>query len=141
MMSLLIPLHPKLVHFPIALFVTALIFEVASRLLKKTSISDAAILVYAFGALITPLVVYAGLAEQLRIHLNHPILTQHKTYGLITMWLSWMSLVVLWFVNKRSPENLRNIFLIFLILVNITVIVTAYFGGKMVYEYGAGVIQ
>jgi len=69
------------------------------------------------------------------------MLTKHKTFGLLTMWLSWMSLIVLWFVNKKSPENLRNIFLIFVIIVNIALGFAGYYGGEMVYKYGVGISQ
>ena len=141
MLNFLIPLHPKLVHFPIALFFTALIFELLSRLFKKSFISEAAVLIYCFGAFLTPLVVYSGLWEQVRLHLNHPLLTQHKTFALLTMWISWVSLVFIWWINKHQSKYFRNFFLIILIIVNVTVTVTGYYGGKMVYAYGVGITQ
>ena len=140
MLNFLIPLHPKLVHFPIALFLTALVFELASRLFKKSRISEAALLIYCFGVLSTPLVLGSGLWEQLRLHLNHPLLNQHKTYAIITLWISWVSLVLLWWLNKYHSKYFRNFFFIILIIVNVTVTVTAYYGGKMVYEYGVGIV-
>ncbi len=141
MIDLLIPLHPKLVHFPIALFFTALIFELLSRLFKKSNVSQAAVLIYCFGAFLTPLVVYSGLWEQVRLHLNHPLLTQHKTWALITMWIAWGSLVLIWWINKYKSKYFRNFFFIILIIVNVTVTLTGYYGGKMVYEYGVGIVQ
>lgn len=139
MLEFLTPIHPKLVHFPIALYFTALLFECISRLLKKPFISDAAILIFSFGAFLTPLVIYSGLFEQTRLHLNHPVLNQHKNFALLTMWVSWLSLVLLWWLNRAWPKLLRNIFLIILIIVNVSITFAAYFGGKMVYEYGVGI--
>ena len=139
MINFLIPLHPKLVHFPIALFMTALIFEVLSRLLKRDALYQAAVIVYCFGALLTPVIVYTGLWEQMRIHLNHPVLTQHKSLGLLTMWISWVSLLILWILNRRQPKLFRTAFFVFLMFVNVTTILTAHYGGKMVYEYAVGV--
>ena len=139
MLNFLIPLHPKLVHFPIALFVTALIFETLSRLTKKTLLSEAAILVYCFAAALTPIVVYTGLSEQTRLHLNHPVLTQHKNFGFLTMWISVGSLPLLWLMRKASEKIFRNFFFLLLLILTLSVTCTAYFGGKMVYEYSAGV--
>ena len=134
-------LHPKLVHFPIALFSTALIFEILSRLFNKKLLSEAAILIYCFVSVFTPVVVYSGLAEQARLHLNHPVLIQHKTFALLTLWVSLLSLPFLWLINKSRPQVLKNTFLVILIIINLTVAVAGYYGGKMVYEYGVGVVQ
>jgi len=137
--DILIPLHPKLVHFPIALFVTALFFEILSRLSKKDLLSKTAILIYCFAAIFTPVVVYSGLHEEMRIHLNHPVLTNHKNYAFLTMWISLFSLPILWIILQRAQKAFKNFFLIVLIIINLTVILTAYYGGKMVYEYSVGV--
>ncbi len=139
MLNILTPLHPKLVHFPIALLTTAFLFEVLSRLFKKDLLSQAAILIYCFAAVFTPVVVYSGLLEQARLHLHHPVLTHHKTFALLTMWISLVSLPVLGLFNKIFPKAFRNFFLILLSILVVTVTITAYYGGEMVYEYSVGV--
>ena len=139
MLNFLIPLHPKLVHFPIALIITALFFELLSRLFKKNLLSEAAVLVYCFAVVFTPIVVLSGLSEQSRLHLNHPILTQHKTFALLTMWMATVSLPILWLLNKFFPKSFKNLFLLLLIILSITVSLAAFYGGKMVYEYSVGI--
>jgi len=141
MVEQLLPIHPKLVHFPIALFITALILDIVSRALRKENLHEAAVVIYIVGALFTPIVVWAGLWEQQRLHLNHPLLTQHKLYAFGTMWLSLISLPVLGFLKKRSFKVFRIVFTCLLLCLAILVTVTGYFGGKIVYEYGAGVSQ
>ena len=139
MLDFLIPLHPKLVHFPIALFMTALIFETLSRCFKKNLLSQAALLIYCFAAIFTPAVVYSGLSEQARLHLNHPVLTQHKNFALLTMWISLVSLPILWLLHKISERIFKNFFFILLVILSVTVSLAGFYGGKMVYEYSVGV--
>jgi len=139
MFDFLIPLHPKLVHFPIALIMTALIFELLGRFLKKNPLSEAALLIYVFAAALTPVVVYTGLGEEARLHLHHPLLEEHEKFALLTMWISLASLPVLWFLRRASEKVFKNSFLLLLLILAVTVTVAAHFGGQMVYGYGVGV--
>ncbi len=139
MLEQLFPIHPKLVHFPIALFMTAFALDSLSWIFRKEHLHNTAIVIYVFAALFTPLVVWTGLFEQQRLHLNHPVLNQHKLYAFGTMWISLASLPVLWFLKKFFSRNFRIIFTLLLLSLAILVTVTGHFGGRMVYEYGAGV--
>ncbi len=139
MFQSLMPLHPKLVHFPIALFVTALGFEIFALLFRKDRAHQTAIYVFVVAALASVGVVYSGLAEQTRLHLNHPILTQHRVFALWTMGVSLAALPVLWIVKALVPKYFRFVFLIVLLAVVSLVSVAAHHGGRMVYEYGVGV--
>lgn len=132
------PLHPMTVHFPIALFMTAAGFEILSLLFKRQSFHQSAVHLYILAALTTPLVVRAGLWEAERIHLNHPLLDKHQLFALWTMWVSLMSLPVLWFVKQQSARYSRILFFILAIGVVGLVILTSHQGGQMVYDYGVG---
>ena len=133
------PLHPMVVHFPIALFITALGLEVASIVFKKESYHKSALQLYVIAALITPLVVRTGLWEEERLNLNHPILNWHRTFALWTMWTSLLSLPVLWFIKRECQRYFRIIFVIFLLGAVSFVSLAGYNGGRMVYEYGTGI--
>src|SRR3990167_3650113 len=139
MLEYLQPIHPKFVHFPIALFTTALGFDIASFIFRKESLHKTALNIYVFAAVLTPIVVRAGLWEEERLHLNHPVLNLHRTFALWTMWVSLMSLPVLWFIKKRSKKFFRTFFVILLITVAVFVTLAAHNGGRLVYEYGTGV--
>jgi uncharacterized membrane protein len=141
MLEQLFPIHPKLVHFPIALFITAFILDILSYLIRKEDLHKASLVIYVFAALFTPLVVWSGLLEQQRLHLSHPVLTQHKVYAFWTVRVCTVSLPVLWFLKKMSPKIFRIVFTLLLLSLAILVTVTGHFGGRMVYEYGAGVRQ
>ena len=138
MWDFLIPLHPKVVHFPVALFVTALIFDILSLIFRKEHLHKAAVSMYVFAALAVPLVVRTGLWEEERLHLNHPVLDKHRLFALWTMWVSLMALPVLWFIKKEGSKYFRFVFLILLIGTVTFVSFAAHNGGRMVYEYGAG---
>lgn len=141
MLEYLEPIHPKLVHFPIALFMTALGLDLASLVFKKEDFHKAALYIYVIAALMTPLVVRTGLWEEERFHLNHPVLTKHRTFALWTMWVSLMSLSVLWFMKQKSQKFFRVFFVILLIGVAVFVTLAAHNGGRLVYEYGVGMKQ
>jgi len=139
MVEQLFPIHPKFVHFPIALIITALILDILSRIFRKENLHETAVVIYVVAAVFTPFVVWVGLWEQQRLHLNHPLLTQHKLFGLGTMCLSLVSLPVLWILRRGSLKVFRMAFTCLLLCLSVMVTATAYLGGKMVYEYGAGV--
>ncbi|MBZ0098623.1 MAG: hypothetical protein K8F30_06040 [Taibaiella sp.] len=135
----LIPLHPKLVHFPIALFTSALGFEVLSLILKKEGLHQTAWNLFILAALMTPLVVRTGIWESERLRVHHPVLEKHRMYALWTMWLSLSAIPALWLLKRKSPRYVRVLFLFILLSVVGAVSLTGHNGGVMVYEYGVGV--
>ena len=79
-------LHPKVIHFPIALFIGAMGMEALSLIFKKDNLHRTALHMYIFATVITPFVVLTGLQEADHLHLHHPVLTIHKNFALLTMW-------------------------------------------------------
>lgn len=136
-----LPLHPAVVHFPIALFVSALGFELASFIFKKELWHQMAWHLYFLAALTSPLAVWTGLQEAKAHQLHHRVLDIHRAFALVTMWFSLSSLLLFWFLKKRKPQGLRIAFLICLFVLLSSVAITAYHGGRMVYEYGIGIEQ
>ncbi len=132
-------LHPKLVHFPIALFMSALGLEILSLLFRKDALHRTAVHIYVLAAFISPVVVLTGLQEVWHEHLHHPVLDIHQRFGLLTMFGSLATLPILWVLQKRNSKLFRAVFAASVIMIFIFVTVTAYNGGRMVYEYGVGV--
>lgn len=137
LIAMLYPLHPKLVHFPIALVVSAMGVQALGVLLNKDSWRKSAWLMFILAVLSMPVVVFSGLWEAERLHLHHPILDLHKRFALISMWLSTVALPVLWFIHSKKIFPI--LFLIFLMVVSALLGVVAHQGGRMVYEYSVGV--
>ena len=140
MAELELHLHPMIVHFPIALFVCALIFEILSLAFKKESFHHTAINLFVFAVLAAPFGVLTGLEEAEEHHLvSHPVLNLHKVFAFSTMIFSALSLLFLWFLKKKNSLSFRPIFLVCLIVTVSFVSIAAYNGGRLVYDYGIGI--
>ena len=63
-------LHPRVIHFPIALFIGAMGMEVLSLIFKKDNLHPTALHMYVLATVITPFVVLTGLQEAEHLHLN-----------------------------------------------------------------------
>jgi uncharacterized membrane protein len=133
------PLHPMVVHFPIALFMTALGLELLSLITKKESLHQSAVHIFIIAALLTPLVVRTGIEEAEELRLTHPVLDKHRLFALWSMWVSLAALPVLWLAKKEFGKYFRAVFLAFLIGAVSLVSLTGYNGGRMVYGYGVGI--
>ncbi len=134
-------IHPMLVHFPIALWVSAFLFEAGHLILKKDSLHRTAIQIFWMAVCLTPLVVWTGLLEEQKYHLNHPVLTQHKTYAFCLLWGSLASAPILLWLSRKSVKIFKIVFLACTLVATIGVILTGYYGGKLVFEYAIGVEQ
>ena len=133
-------LHPMLVHFPVALFSSALILETLSIIFKKESLHRSAVHLFVLAVFAAPFTVWTGLREAQEEHLvKHPVLDLHKTFALVTMWLGIAAVLALLFVRKRAAGLSRIVFLVFLVALVSMVAIAAYNGGRLVYEYGIGV--
>ena len=141
LLTALYPIHPKLVHFPIALAVSAMGMQGLGLLLKKDFLCKGAWLMFGLAVIAIPVVIFSGLLEADRLHLHHPVLTAHKNFAFAAMWLSLTVLPVFWFMRAKNNKLFQIMFLIVLFAVSTLVGLAAHQGGRMVYEYGVGVSQ
>lgn len=130
-------LHPMLVHFPIALFITVFGFELLSLALKKDSFHNAAWYNYLLAILASGAAILAAWWDG--EILKHPVFYTHKNLAYWTFWIAFGSGFVLPVIKRKSKKAFRIIFFIFLVLVATLISITGYYGGKLVYEYGVGV--
>lgn len=130
--------HPLIVHFPVALFITALGMEALSRILKKEALHQAACYNYLLGILGSIAAVLAAWWDGQV--LEHQVFYTHKTLAYWTVGLALACAVILFLVKRRKSKKVfRIIFFIFLLLTAVLVSITGYYGGRLVYEYGVGV--
>jgi nitrite reductase/ring-hydroxylating ferredoxin subunit/uncharacterized membrane protein len=134
-------LHPILNHFPVALFVISLLFDVATLFGYGGNVFVlAAFYTMALGAVMGVLASITGLADYLDIRADHP----GKRNATLHMGLN-LAMLVLYALNL----NLRNADLsavstpvlpFVLSLVGVGIIgVSGYLGGQLVYDDGVGV--
>src|SRR5213595_1976358 len=132
------PLHPILVHVPMAMWPGALIFD----LLSKWQIGGNAMVrlsFYAivFGLLASLLAVPTGLVDWTGIKKEKPawkIGLYHMSLNLITTLLFALNLALRW-QTFREVSKVDRIPLLLSVVGTLILIGSAYLGGRMVYEY------
>lgn len=135
------PLHPILNHFPIALFVLSLLFDVATLFgYGGNGLVLAAFYAMLLGVVMGILAAITGLADYVDIRADHP----GKRGATLHMGLN-LAMLVLYAINL----NLRNgdlaasstpILPFVLSLVGVGIVgLSGYIGGQLVYDDGVGV--
>ncbi|MGD9993698.1 MAG: DUF2231 domain-containing protein [Salinivirgaceae bacterium] len=141
----MIPLHPIIVHFPVALIISALLFAVLALVIKTNGEKFKEVFKWNLflGSFASVIAIMTGLLEEKTLVHNdaiHEILKVHELLGYITTGI--FVVLSLWLIIRNSALKGIEIKLIILILFSSVVIMaySAHLGGKMVYEQGAGVV-
>ena len=136
----MVPWHPSLVHFPIALAATAAIFQLLALVTGKSQFSMSAIIALAMGAVMAVAAAITGTAQEEAAKLLPGIeaaLERHEllgTLGASAMLALTISAYYLHMKNNLPPR----LFLAALTALAILMLVTGHWGGQLVYIYGAG---
>lgn len=137
-------LHPLLVHFPIALFVSALAFDLVGVLWRRAAFTSAGLYAQTLGALAAGLAVITGnQAEEAAERLMgiEEVLEWHERLGTATWWVALAAVALRWYLTRKEPLGpaLRALMLGLSLGLAILVGVAGFYGGKLVYDFGAGV--
>ena len=133
--------HPLLVHFPIALLLSALLVDGLAIVLKQPGLHRVALWNLYLGTLGAGVAVLTGLqAEVIAKHTFeiHEVMELHRKLGLATFILG--SLVVTWRLWKQDGLSTRGRALTLLVMLAMagTLLYGAHLGGRLVYEFGVG---
>jgi len=135
--------HPLFVHFPIALWTAALLFEIAARLAKKDELHRIACGVLALGAFAAIPTVMSGWSAESSVPgrgAAHDIKELHETLMVTASILSGILASLGLFVLPRKPTAaLRAAFLAGLVVLVGMMVVGADRGALLVYHYGTSV--
>jgi len=140
----LVHLHPMVVHFPIALLIVGFLFELIYLITRNEFYSKAGFYLLVLGALGTFAAFLSGnLAEEriMETEALERVLETHEEAGKVTLFLVIFTFIfrsVLLFL-KQYKGILQWIALALFALSILSVVRTAYYGGELVYNYGAGV--
>ena len=134
-------LHPLVVHFPIALLLTAAGLDVGALLLRRPALHAVALWNLALGTLGAATAVLSGLqAEDIAKHSFEiwQVMELHKRLGITTLILGLG--IVAWRVAHRDHLRRRERLLTVLatLLMCGTLVWGASLGGHLVYEFGVG---
>jgi len=142
-------LHPLIVHFPIALLVTAAGLDVVGCALRcNRSLRFVATVLYVLGTLTIVATYFTGRAAAATIWLPgmaHAAVKEHWDWAFRTVWffgiLTMVRLVLLW----RARADPRPALIAALTLVGLLGCIllgeTGDRGGRLVYEYGVGIAR
>jgi uncharacterized membrane protein len=136
-------LHAMLIHFPIALLLVAFFSEIISLVLKKEFFKNVAFYLLILGTLGTVAAYLTGNAAGEGIEegpLKIPM-ELHEQAATITLWLAIITAVfqITLFFLKYKTTFTRSIGIILFTALIAAVSRTAYLGGQLVYNHGAGV--
>src|SRR3989338_3466041 len=96
-------LHPMVVHFPVALFLSALLFEIISVFSRKETLHQTAVSIYTLAVAAVPFAVITGLWEAEEWNLtNHKVFLQHRNFAFLTLGISLIS----FFIVTRGKKQL-----------------------------------
>jgi len=138
------PLHPLIVHAPIALINLSLVFELAGRALDSAWWRKAALALLVIGVVGAIAAVITG--NEAGEHAEHQgvpeqVVDQHGDAGRVTMWFGLGALLA-YAIATRAGRARGAVALLALglqVMAAISVGIAGYRGGRMVYEHGAGV--
>ncbi len=136
-------LHPLLVHFPIALFSLAFVFEII-EIFKKESFKNSSFLVLIFAILCAILAVQTGNIDAQNLSLNgkaKEILEWHQSSANFSLFLLALVFMVKFYIVLKRGKSARILVLVLFALYLLGLIFiyrTAYLGTKLVFEYGLG---
>jgi uncharacterized membrane protein len=139
------PLHPAIVHFPIALSVVALLFELIARHPRARSMGTAAgvlLVLAAIGSVVAVLTGNAAHDEAVVPAAVAPLVAQHQQVGEIAMWLLLAVAVVRIALAWRGWLRGWLGWGFLLALAGVTGLVgfNGYLGGRMVFDHGLGTV-
>lgn len=133
-------LHPILVHFPIAMITISLLYDLFIVWKKKHLPPTNGLWLWIISAVSAALSVATGPDELARG--NTIFIETHSRLGNITMWFTFIVVAYRlwnWYKQKEFQSFPLVLYLLISIVTCICVLVTGYYGGKMVYDQGVGV--
>ncbi len=137
-------LHPMLVHFPIALLITSVLFDAIGAAFRQDSLREGALWLLGLGLLGGLGAVLSGdMAEEVveKAGIAEALLERHETWAFVTMGIFGVLFVGRVFLRNHFTTLTLAIYLVIALIGIGTLSVTGYFGGDLVYEHGAGVRQ
>jgi len=143
-MEFLAGLHPKVVHFPIALLLTYILCEFIAVIFKKEFFSKTAHLLLLLGVIGAVFAVLTGNQAFSDFHnwtiTSKELFNHHQTFANLSIWYFSILLVFKTYIvlKKKSSGSLKYLLLLFALLGCYLIYQTAEYGGDLVKKFGVG---
>ena len=137
-------IHPNVVHFPIALFVTYSVLEIIGIIFKKDFISKCALLLLCIGVVTALIAVLTGnLAfEQFGSWSKESkyLLNEHQSFATYLLWSSFLICIARIYltIKKKFFGLAKYLFILLALLLIFLVYETGIRGGNLVKKFGIG---
>src|SRR5687767_8240360 len=135
------PLHPLLIHFPIALFSLALVLDLASFARDDgTHLVKCAFVSLCAGIITALLAAVAGLADYANIRADHPAkktATWHMLLNIAAVLLYAISVALRW--GSLEADHTPALAFVISLIASAILTVSGYLGGHLVYNDGIAV--
>ncbi len=137
------PIHPMVVHFPIALLLASLLFDLVSLRWRGQEFRATSLSLLALGVLAALVALYTGhVAEEAVEHsgtIPKQAIETHEVLAFAVFWV-FAGLLGLRLLSYWGWIRERSLLVLFLGAGgSVLLLVASYYGGELVYRYGAGV--
>lgn len=137
-------LHPMIVHFPIALLLTGLLFDIIGLFTKRNFFHRAGFYLLVLGAIgviaafLTGNFAGSGITEQGALK---QALETHENAAELTLWLVSITAVfrIVIEIFKKYKGIFKALALVLFLASALAIARTGYYGGELVYKHAAGV--
>lgn len=136
------PVHPAIVHFPIALVTLWFIAELIGYFSRSEKARTVAWWSLVAAAISGPITIVAGYADMWRASLapaTHELVHTHLKIGWTLVVATLAVTAWRWFIRTEPQRRPGGGFLVAAALVFALTIFQGWYGGEMVYAHGAGV--
>ena len=133
--------HPLFVHFPIVLWLAALLFEIFAVSRSSDELQRTASRLLYLGTLAAVITVLTGLAAQNSVAPGEAqrAVGIHETLMLTATSLAIVLCSFAFFMRNNFPPHLRKVLLLGLVVLGVLLTIGADRGAQLVYEYGSAV--
>lgn len=136
------PLHPLTVHFPIALLFTSVFFDLLGILTEKKQLSQTGWWLLILGLVGGAVAAGFGMWTEEQVEASgvpEAAVDRHEAFALTTLAVFAALAVVRWRMRARWSSRDRVMYLCVAMVGLLLLGITGFYGGELVYRYGAGV--
>ncbi|MBI3996435.1 MAG: DUF2231 domain-containing protein [Candidatus Omnitrophica bacterium] len=132
-------IHPLIVHFPIALLLTAVLLDGLAIILKRPALHRVALWNLCLGTVGAGVAVLTGReAAEVAKHSFEiwKVMEQHQRFGFATLIFATLASALRLVKRDQLPPSLQAVSLILMLAMAVTLSLGARLGGRLVHEFG-----